>query len=38
MLPVEVGDQQLRSGLSETRELLTALPARSHEIVRTLGR
>jgi hypothetical protein len=38
MLPVEVGDQQLRAGLSETRELLTALPSRAHEIVRTLGR
>jgi hypothetical protein len=38
MLPVEVGDQQLRAGLSETRELLTSLPVRTHEIVRTLGR
>jgi hypothetical protein len=38
MLPVEVGDEQLRAGLSETRGLLTPLPARAHELVRTLGR
>jgi hypothetical protein len=38
MLPVEVGDEQLRAGLSETRSLLTPLPARATEIVRTLGR
>jgi hypothetical protein len=38
MLPVEVGDEQLRAGLSETRGLLTALPTRAHELVRTLGR
>jgi hypothetical protein len=38
MLPVEVGDPELRAGLSETRELLTALPAHARELVRTLGR
>jgi hypothetical protein len=38
MLPVEVGDPELRAGLSETRELLSRLPAHAHEIVRTLGR
>jgi hypothetical protein len=38
MLPVEVGDEQLRAGLSETRGLLTALPERAHQLVRTLGR
>jgi hypothetical protein len=38
MLPVEVGDEQLRAGLSETRGLLTPLPTRAHELVRTLGR
>jgi hypothetical protein len=38
MLPVEVGDEQLRAGLSDTRSLLAALPTRAHELVRTLGR
>ncbi len=38
MLPVEVGDQQLRAGLSRARELIAPLPARAHELVRTLGR
>ena len=38
MLPVEVGDEQLRAGLSETRSLLAPLPARADELVRTLGR
>jgi hypothetical protein len=38
MLPVEVGDPELRSGLSETRSLLAPLPARAHDLVRTLGR
>ncbi|HEU4656513.1 MAG TPA: hypothetical protein VFR97_03270 [Capillimicrobium sp.] len=38
MLPVEVGDRELRAGLSEVRELLGPLPARSRELVRTLGR
>jgi hypothetical protein len=38
MLPVEVGDAELRAGLSETRELIGPLPARAHELVRVLGR
>ena len=38
MLPVEVGDEQLRAGLSETRSLLAPLPGRANELVRTLGR
>ena len=38
MLPVEVGDEQLRAGLAETRSLLAPLPARASELVRTLGR
>jgi hypothetical protein len=37
MLPVEVGDPDLRAGLSETRELIGPLPARAHELVRVLG-
>jgi len=38
MLPVEVGDEQLRAGLAETRSLLAPLPARAGELVRTVGR
>ena len=38
MMPVEVGDPELRAGLSEVRELLTDTRARAREFVRTLGR
>jgi hypothetical protein len=38
MLPVEVGDQELRAGLSETRSLLDQVPALSQRFVRTVGR
>ena len=38
MLPVEVGDAELRGGLSEVRELLGDLRGRARELVRTLGR
>ena len=38
LLPVEVGDQQLRSGLSGTRSLIALLPERCDEFIRTLGR
>jgi hypothetical protein len=38
MLPVEVGDPELRSGLEEVRKLLGGLPGRAHLFVRTLGR
>ncbi|HEV7586281.1 MAG TPA: hypothetical protein VGO14_10940 [Solirubrobacteraceae bacterium] len=38
MLPVEVGDPELRAGLEEVRTLLGEVPARAREIVRTLGR
>src|SRR5580704_8137043 len=38
MLPVEVGDGELRSGLREVRELLGPLDTRAREFVRTLGR
>ena len=38
MLPVEVGDAELRAGLTETRELIGGLPARARDLVRTLGR
>ena len=38
MLPVEVGDPELRAGLAEVRELLTDVRARAREFTRTLGR
>jgi hypothetical protein len=38
MLPVEVGDPELRRGLEEVRKLLGGLPGRAHQFVRTLGR
>jgi hypothetical protein len=38
MLPVEVGDGELRAGLSEVRELLDQVRQRARELVRTLGR
>jgi hypothetical protein len=38
MLPVEVGDAQLRAGLEDVRTLLGGLRGRAREFVRTLGR
>ncbi len=38
MLPVEVGDAELRAGLQAVRELLDQLRGRARELVRTLGR
>jgi hypothetical protein len=38
MLPVEVGDPELRAGLAEVRELVGALRARARGLTRTLGR
>jgi hypothetical protein len=38
MLPIEVGDAELRAGLQEVRELLGQLRGRARELVRTLGR
>jgi hypothetical protein len=38
MLPVEVGDPELRAGLSAVRESLSTLPNRARELVRTVGR
>lgn len=38
MLPVEVGDTDLRSGISQVRELLGNMRPRARELVRTLGR
>jgi hypothetical protein len=38
MLPVEVGDRELRTGLGEVRELISDLPARARGVVSTIGR
>ncbi len=38
MLPVEVGDPELRAGLEEVRTLLGTLRERARQLVRTLGR
>jgi hypothetical protein len=38
MMPVEVGDPELRAGLAAVRELLGDVGARTREFVRTLGR
>ena len=38
MLPVEVGDPQLRAGLSETRAALADVGSGARELERTLGR
>lgn len=38
MLPVEVGDQELRAGLTQVRDLISGLPHRAHDLLRTLGR
>lgn len=38
LLPVEVGDPELRAELSGLREALAALPRRVRELTRTLGR
>jgi hypothetical protein len=38
LLPVEVGDEQLRAGLAELRELVGNLSRRAREVVRTIGR
>jgi hypothetical protein len=38
MLPIEVGDADLRAGLEEVRRLLGNLRGRARELLRTLGR
>jgi hypothetical protein len=38
MLPVEVGDPELRAGLSQVRETLDTVPGRARALVRTVGR
>ncbi len=38
MLPVEVGDAEVRAGIAEVREALSPLPDRAHELARRFGR
>ena len=38
MMPVEVGDAELRAGLAAVRALVEDVRARSREVLRTLGR
>jgi hypothetical protein len=38
MLPVEVGDRELREGLSEVREVVAELPGRARRLMRAQGR
>jgi hypothetical protein len=38
MMPVEVGDAELRAGLAAVRELVAPLPNRARELLRRLGR
>lgn len=38
MLPVEVGDAELRAGLEQVRTLIAEVPARARELVRRFGR
>jgi hypothetical protein len=38
MMPVEVGDPELRAGLAEVRALVADLPNRARELLRVLGR
>ena len=38
MMPVEVGDRELREGLSAVRETIAELPARARQLMRAQGR
>ena len=38
MLPIESGDAELRTGLTEVRELLDEVPGNAREFLRSLGR
>jgi hypothetical protein len=38
LLPVEVGDQELRAGLSQVRELVSQVPGNAQNLLRTVGR
>ncbi len=38
LLPVDVGDEEVRAGLSAVRRGIADVPARARSIARTLGR
>ena len=38
MMPVEVGDPELRAGLAEVRELVAGVRVQGREFLRTFGR
>jgi hypothetical protein len=38
LMPIEVGDAELRAGLAEVRQLIDGLSPRARDIVRTFGR
>ncbi len=38
LLPVEVGDRELRDGLTEVRELIAAAPREGRQLMRLIGR
>jgi hypothetical protein len=38
MLPVEVGDRELRDGLTEVRELIATVPNEARRLLRVIGR
>ncbi len=38
LMPIEVGDPELRAGLTEVRQLIAPLPLRARELLRVLGR
>jgi hypothetical protein len=38
MLPVDVGDPELRAGIAQVRELIDGTTSRAREFVRTIGR
>ena len=38
MLPIEVGDPELRAGLTAVRELLGGVPGKARQLERTVGR
>ncbi len=38
MMPVEVGDLELRAGLADVRRMIDGLPTRASELIRLIGR
>ncbi len=38
MMPIEVGDAELRAGLANVRELIAEVPQRARALTRTIGR